>query len=242
LSIVIPSFIKADVISDSSSSHKIYVNGVEVGTITMKSGIITIQTKAKAADNDIRYKTVGFSVTRNRVIAQKTFTKKFGNDVVTFDGIDSLSTVGWTTQNVLWLKNAEVKNGEVMDGYVTTTFVFNATQVSKALQGETFQNITSKHPSFFMASLILMMRTVPVRKIFITGMISLLRNPGPMNRYVKALSSTITCRLTTNRRKKNIQTPLCIIPLPKQALPYMIWSLWKRNMRKTMYPGQISLR
>ncbi len=138
ISIAIPYKVNANIIDDSTSFFEIENDGETVLKVIMKKGVITIIAISHAATTDIRYETIGLSFTRS--IVPESATAKG------YTGPTSINS-----ENTLTFSNGEIAVGDPANGVVPTTFTFSSRQVSTALDGETFEDITQGTPIYMHA-------------------------------------------------------------------------------------------
>ncbi len=133
ISIIVCTFynsVKADVIDESTSSKVIRIDGEAVLTITMSVGAITIVAKSKAATSNIRWKTVGLTITRTALNPNGAYARGIS-------GPSDVSTVYSSGKGELMFDKAVEKTDSLpVNGIVTTTIKFSAKQVEEALEAD----------------------------------------------------------------------------------------------------------
>ena len=144
------SAIKADVIEDSVSYKEIYNSRGDIAsTIKMSKGVIKVETKAHGATTNIKWKLVGFTITRVPV-ALDTYDYEAEEGTYHLNGFKNVSTVYDRGYGTVWFKDGN-RSKPTIDpntGLTTTTTTIYAKQVEDALKGEKFSNIVQNTPIF----------------------------------------------------------------------------------------------
>ncbi|MDF2487097.1 MAG: putative secreted protein, partial [Herbinix sp.] len=126
----------ATVVNDSESEYVVYNSDDEPSLIiTMKKGEITIVGKSHAATSSIRWRTKGFTITRNRINSSDTAKG--------YTGPGPVSDASGNGYAALMFENAARKDDKKVGDTVTTTITFSASQVEAALK-DNFDDITKE--------------------------------------------------------------------------------------------------
>lgn len=126
----VPGIVNADVVSDSESSYTVKnSDGEVVLEIIMKKGVITIEAYSHKASTDIRWNTIGLTITRDK-IQSKTTAKGYS-------GPGPVSDAYGSGKAYLWFKDAGDKEDvDISNDIVMTTFTFDADYVNEKFKGE----------------------------------------------------------------------------------------------------------
>jgi hypothetical protein len=136
ISLLVPLNVNADVINDSTSTAYVYnSDGEKVLTITMNKGNITIvgTSHAAASTSKIRWRTIGFTLTRVDITQKTTAKGKTGPA-----SVNTAYSKGYAE---LLFDEAVSKESVTVGDTVTTTIKFDAAHVEKKL-GDNFEDIT----------------------------------------------------------------------------------------------------
>ncbi len=139
----------AEVINESTSIHRIKNSkGQTVTTITMKDGIIEVVSQAHTATTNIRWKLVGFTITKAPV-AEDTYDYYTQEDVYHLKGFKNVSTVYDQGYGTVWFSEGNRRSTtDTETDMTTTTTTIYAKQVENALKGEKFNNIVKNTPIY----------------------------------------------------------------------------------------------
>ena len=144
------SIVAAEVIDDSTSYHYIENSyGEIVTTIKMNNGVITLVTNAHPATTTIKWKLVGFTVTRVK-LAEDTYDYQAEEGTYHLKGYKNVSTVFDSGYGTIWFRDEDRSEPETdpITGLITTTTTIDAERVEDALKGEKFNDIVQNTPIF----------------------------------------------------------------------------------------------
>lgn len=134
----------ADVINDSYS-EKIVKNSnkEEVLRITMQDGIITIIAKAHAATSGLRWRTIGFTITKEKITTETTAQGKKGPGPVS-------DAFGSGHAELMFSDAIDKVDSPPVNGIVTTSITFSAEKVQDEF-GANLENIVKDTPIYLHA-------------------------------------------------------------------------------------------
>lgn len=134
--------------SEDSSYSVFNSDDEEVLKMTMKEGKITIiaNSRAAASTSRIRWRTIGFTISRKPVNNYTYYSSKFNES---FNGYGPVSDAGNTVE-LMFTEAVEKNTSPPVGGIITTTLKFNADKISDKLN-DTFDNITENTPIYLHA-------------------------------------------------------------------------------------------